>query len=30
MCRAHGQVIHDEYLAKLNEDWPLVPLEVMS
>lgn len=27
LCDAHGREIHDEYLAKLDEDWPLVPVE---
>lgn len=25
-CDAHGTSIHDEYLTKLGEDWPLVPV----
>lgn len=26
-CDEHGRAIHDEYITKLGEDWPLVPVE---
>lgn len=28
VCAPHGRAIHDEYLIKLGEDWPLIPTTV--